>query len=355
MLLLRPMISYLKLKSMRRHLPFTILLITLARSADAQGPDSNYVQHISGYLNLRFTQSTELDRLTVTSGSSKIDLRPNASSVSKISLNYKFISIGFGFIPRFLPGNKDDRIKGKTSGKNFDLNFSFRHWVQSFNYHRTKGFYLDNTSDYQSGWSSGDPYLQFPDLYFTQYSGSTAYSFNSNFSVSAITAQTEKQLKTAGSFIPHLFYRFYQSDDRSPIPETGSFSRQRSNNGEILLGAGYFQNIVLPQQFCFTWGLVPGGGLVLTSFTTRSNEETITTRQTNGILRLDGRAGIGYNGSRWFAGLYGKISSSSLKQQRTTVINSETRLFFQLFAGYRLTAPKILRETVSKMESLIRH
>lgn len=338
---------------MRHILPLTTLLISLTTGAVAQRADSAYVEHIAGYLNLKFTQSTELDRLTVNSGSSRIDLRPNASSASRFSLQYKFISIGFGFIPKFLPGNNDEQIKGKTTGKAFDLNFTFRHWVQSLAYHRTKGFYLNNTRDYQPDWSSGDPYVQFPQLYFTQYSGSTAYSFNPRFSVNAITAQTERQLKTAGSFIPHLFYRLYQSDDRSPIPEGQSYSRQRSNNGEIIVGAGYFQNIVLPKHLYFTWGLVPGGGLVLTKFTTRSNDGEITTRQTNGILRFDGRAGLGYNGFRWFGGLYTRFSASTLKQQYTTVVNGESRIFLQLFVGCRLIAPKFLREGVSKIENLM--
>lgn len=70
---------------------------------------------------------------------------------------------------------------GKTRIRGFSAGFNFRHWQQSFSYNRTKGYYLENTAAYRTNWTPDQPYIQFPDLVFKQYQGTTAYNFNPGF------------------------------------------------------------------------------------------------------------------------------------------------------------------------------
>jgi hypothetical protein len=151
--------------------------------------------------------------------------------------NYRFISLSIRYIPKWLPGNDDEDLKGKTKGGGFGLNFTYSKWMQHLSYSKTKGFYLENTSEHRPGWEDGDPYVQFPDLEFKNFQGITAYKFNPGYSINAVAWQTERQVKSAGSFIPHFLYRYYISDNKA-APTPGGFT-QKSNNLELVLGAVY--------------------------------------------------------------------------------------------------------------------
>ena len=107
------------------------------------------------------------------------DLRPNISIANKISVNYKFISFSYGFVLPFIPGNDDDKIKGKTKAFAFGLGFSGNHIVQELHYLKIKGFYLNNSGDFDPTWEKDkDPYITLPDNKAVTYIGNTTYKFN---------------------------------------------------------------------------------------------------------------------------------------------------------------------------------
>ena len=299
---------------------------------------------MSQYITLRLTQSSEGEMFGVESDSSKILLYPNTKSSTRLAFSYKFISFSIKYSAKLLPGNDDDDIRGKTKSGGFGLGFTFRHWQQALSYTRTKGYYLENTRDYDPDWTSGQPYIQFPDLVYTNYEGTTAYNFNPKFSVSAIATQSERQVKSAGSFMPHAFYRYYITDDRSTI--TANHVTQKAKNFEFVLGAGYYYNFVVKSSFYIALGLSTAAGIVFTKFATRSIDETIYTKENNGIFRIDGRAGLGYNGPRFFSGAYLRISGSANEQGGTTLTTIYDRAIFQVFVGYRLNAPIWLQKNV---------
>ncbi|WP_315822686.1 DUF4421 family protein [Paraflavitalea speifideaquila] len=260
---------------------------------------SGKIEPMSEWLTLWLTQSTDVEKLAVKSPATEIRLSPNASTVTRIGVSYRFISAYITWVPRFLPGNNDDVERGKTKGAGLALAFNGRHWLQELSYSRTKGYYIENTDRFDPSWSPGKLYIQFPDLVFTQYQGSTAYNFNASFSVNALSTLSERQLKSAGSFIPQLLYRYYINDNKA-APAPGG-SNQKGTNLEILLGAGYFYNFVLQQRWYAALGMAPNAGYIFSRITTRyGNGTTGKGNQANFILRLDARAGIGYNGPRFF-------------------------------------------------------
>jgi hypothetical protein len=303
------------------------------------------------YIGLKLSHTSDVDELSVITNDNDIYLSPNASSFSQLFFNYRFISFSVRYIPKWLPGNDDNDIKGKTKGSGFGLNLNFDRWLQELSYSKTKGYYLENTADYDPSWNEGDPYVQFPNLQFLNFQGITAYKFNPNFSVNAVATQTERQIRSAGSFIPQLLYRYYIIDNKEDLQ--GNQSSQKSNNFEMVLGVGYYHTFVLKHDFYISLGATPGVGTVFTKLTTRFPDEDIYTNQKNAIFRVDGRAGIGYNGRRFFAGIYSKIAASSVEQQKTSVVNQDTRFVVQGFVGYRLNAPKWMRENVDKVGKII--
>lgn len=319
------------------------------RQSDSER-DSGRIEPMVGYITLKWILSTDIERLGVATDQLDIRLRPNANTINKLSFNYRFISFTLKFIPKFLPGNDDDNIKGKTKGGGFGLNLNFRHWLQEIGYNKVKGYYLDNTSDYVTGWKEGDPYIQFPQLVFWQVQGITSYNFNPGFSVNAVTTQSERQLKSAGSFIAHFLYRYYKVENQEAL--AAGATMQKSGNIELLLGAGYYYTFAFKDGFYISAGLAPGAGYILTKLTTRTTTDQIVSTQSNFVFRAQGQAGLGYNGHRFFAGLYSNGSIASFRQQNTTAINDETLIHFKLFAGYRLKAPAWLRDQADKLQKL---
>ncbi|MBV7530515.1 DUF4421 family protein [Chitinophaga sp. sic0106] len=333
-------------------LKYTLALLftlcgVIARSQHVKDSVGN-IAKMDEWLTVKLTQSTDVEKLAVITPASEIRLSPNAASVTRLGVSYRFISASYSFIPRFIPGNNDDAEKGRTKGGSFSAGINLRHWMQELSYSRVRGFYLENTADYRPDWTPGQPYIQFPDLVFTQFEGMTAYNFNPDFSANAILTQSERQLKSAGSFVPRLLYRYYINDDRS-TPTSNGYT-QKGKNFEILLGAGYYYNFIFRERFYAAAGLAPGAGYIFSRITNRhAGGATTTGSQENFIFRLDGLVSVGYNGPRLFAGAYTRIIESAFRQQRSNVITEDDRVMFQVVLGYRFKAPRLLKSGVDKM------
>ena len=302
------------------------------------------------YINLKFDIDSNNERFELNNNTFDYDIRPNVSSVSRLSLNYKFLSFSYSYIPKFIPGNNDDDLKGKTKGKSFGLNLNFNQWVQELKYGHVKGFYIENSGDFENPWIEGTtPYIQFPDLEVTSFSGSTSYKFNSNFSLKAISTQTEIQLKSAGSFIPGLLYSFYIIDNKS----SSQSSSQRSETYEILTNFGYYYTFVLNKNWYASAGISPSIGFSYTDLLTRLPQEYVYTHYSSAVYRINGKGGMGYNPERFFAGF--EISAfRSFKDDTSPAVKlTTTNNAFQVFLGYRFKAPAKVKEFVKKIETKI--
>jgi hypothetical protein len=312
------------------------------------GTASPKIEPMRELMTVQFTQSSDVEKLAVFSDGNDIRLSPNAATGSRLGFAYRFVSFGFRFVPRFIPGNNDNDKKGKTRSGGFSVAFNGNHWQQELSYNRTRGYYLENTRDFNSSWQDGDPYLQIPDLVFTQYQGATAYKFNKDFSINAIVSQSERQLESAGTFIPQLSYRYYITDDRTPLTPTSS--SQKAKNLEILAGAGYYYNFVWKSSFYLAGGITPSAGVLITRVAIRSRNDDELFSQQNFVLRADGRIGVGYNGKRFFTGVYARYQRSRFRQQGTQVKTGDDRVMMHLSVGFRMKAPDVLRNAVDRLQ-----
>lgn len=334
---------------------FLLLLMSCCACAQGQVVDSmpsirQRVQKFDSFIVVKLTQSTDVEKLAVLTNTRDIRLSPNAVSITGLSLSYRYIYIGVSTVLKFLPGNNDDAKKGKTRNAGLVFSLNGKHWYNEFSWSRTRGYYLENTKDFNPNWTPGQPFAQFPQLVLTQYQGVTAYKFNNQYSLSAITFQTERQLRSAGSFIPQLRYRYYINDDQStPLPN--GFT-QKGHNLEIIAGAGYHYTFVGRERFYLSLGLTPGIGYLYARIITRNATQTAKGDQHDLVWRLDARAGAGYNGYRFFAGFYTNLAASSFNQQHSSVNTENNRTAYQLFMGYRLRAPRRIAAFVQKPLSL---
>ena len=304
-----------------------------------------WIEKMSDKIAMDISLNDKYEIFEVKTPTNKFILYPNAPLKLRMKFNYRFISFAFQFAPDFIPGNGDEDIKGKTKAFGVETSLIFNHWFLDVAYSQVRGFYLENTEEYIP-WVDGDPYIQFPDLNYYGFAISSGYIGNSNFSLRSLASQTERQLKSAGTFIPVFNFRYYIMDDQSAGTTT-----QKSNNIEGGIGPGYAYTFVIKEKFYMSLGLLGSMGYLNTKLTTRQPTGDLITNQDNLIFRWDGKSGIGYNGHRFYSGIYANVSGTRYNQENTTAVNIDTRVFYHLFVGVRIKAPDYVAKQLDKIEA----
>jgi len=309
----------------------------------------DFIENLNQQVNIKLDVDSDYERFDQKGSNFEYDIRPNIALKSKLSFSYKFISFGITYLPKFIPGNNDDEQKGKTKVFGIGLNLNLKHWIQDLKYSDVKGFYLYNSGDFNLNIDS--KYLLLPDFNVKSFQGSTSYKFNPNFSLKAISTQTEIQLKSAGSFIPGIIYSYYSIDNKSDSYEQQS--SQKSNSLEVLVTAGYYHNFVLNKNWFFAVGLSPSVGINYTDLLTRFPDENVNTSYSNGVFRVNGKSGLGYNSERFFGGAEISGYKSFRNENNSTVTIATTGVAYQIFIGYRFRAPKFLKNITETVENKI--
>lgn len=300
--------------------------------------EDGYIEKFENKLGVKLALTNDLEGFEVDAGNNRFEILPNTSTLTSIKLIYKSMSLRLvKFYPDLFGDDSDNVEKGETSNWSMGGNLNFKNWLNYLEYTKTKGYYLKNTGDFDPNWVAGDPYIQFPDLEYRGFHGTTGYKLNPKLSFFAFTLQTERQLKSAGSFIPRVYYRFFTIEDKTPI--TATSTSQKSNMTELLMGIGYYHTFVY-NNFYFTAGLTPSIGKNYTKITIRSTNPDVESKQNSTLFRMDGSAALGYNGDRFFYGFETKYNASSYNQGNTTASIGNARFFYQLFLGYRFKMPK---------------
>lgn len=310
--------------------------------------ENGWIEKMTDRLAIDLSFNNSFKTFQVETSTNKILLYPNTPTNLRLNINYDFISFGVQFSPDFLPGNGDNDLRGETKSFQLGTTLVFKHWFSEIEYSNIKGYYLKNTDDYNRNWTSRDPFIQFPDLSYKGISLSGGYNFNSKFSLRSLTTQTERQLKSVGSFMPIINLDYYVINDKSNGTNT-----QKSNNIDLNIGPGYAYTFVFNERIYVSLGVFGTVGYVNTKLTTRTPSGNFVSNQDNFMLRGEAKTGIGYNGSRFYSGLFARVSASEYRQENTTAINTETRVFYHLFLGMRFDAPKFLKKGVEKMKDKI--
>ena len=304
---------------------------------------------MDNYLGVKASMSNATETFNlITPNGPNIELYPNTATYSRFAFNYRFISGGFGIAPAFLPGNGDEDLKGKTKEFALGIELIFRHFFQTMGYSGVRGYYLNNTKDYDPSWKKGDPYIQFPDLKYSGFEGSSGYSFNPRFSLRALSTQTDRQLKSAGSFMILSKYRYYIMNDKSDA--TPTHTTQRSDNIEINLGVGYNYVFVIRTHFYISLGLTPYIGYLHSHIKTDYYTNIDSGNQNNRILGWNSRLAIGYNGRSFFTGFNLNAGAESYHQQNTPVYNDGAQIKYQIFIGFRFNPFRLMQEQVDFMQ-----
>jgi hypothetical protein len=334
-----------------RNLLFALLLLfavntrTAAQAhADTSEPYKISAKHL---INLKLDFHSNNEWFEVTQPGPDFDIRPNVAVSNKLSFNYKFLSVGYSYVPKIYPGNNDDELKGNTRASGLSFSFSFDKWLHDVRLGKIQGLYLHNTADHVPGFMEGQtPYAQLPNLKIASFRGASRYKFNPNYSLKAVRSQTEIQLKSAGSVLAGLVYSYY--DIRNQSPDTSLIISQKSQSVEIAATAGYYYTLVINKHWYGALGVTPGWGINYAYAETNVNNETIPSENALGVVRLTVGLGVGYNAEHLFFGGEVEAYKTSRRVNDSLIALATYNAYVQVFVGYRFHAPKEVDEAVKK-------
>jgi hypothetical protein len=255
----------------------------------------------------------------------KYNLKPNTTEYLGFSVLFRSIELDFGFLPSFLKENKDN-----SDSKLFNLNLRMflGQWMQTIDLYSQKGFFVE----------VGNQEIPFEDITTFKIGGSTSYIFNPNFSFRAIGFQNEWQKKSAGSFIPRLYYYYttFKIEDIGTTDNATSF--------HLAIAPSYHYNFVYNKHFILGLG---------TSFGLGYNNNNLNERTVNSVLlEFGGRAVLGYNSETFFAGINSSFNFFEHKSDRSVRVD-DTLTFVEFYLGYRFKAPKSFIRTADKVNKAL--
>ena len=281
---------------------------------------------------------------------SRYKIRSGNKTKLNAGINYRWLAFSLTFAPNLFNGNVDNNIKGETKSFGFGFTSNFHHVIQKINYSRVKGYYLDNTNAFDPTWKAGDPYIHLPGLIFRSFSGQTAYKFNDNFSFNAINSQTERQVKSAGTFLPSVSYQHYVVKDPTPLP--GQTSSQKSKTLEVIFSPGYYYTFVTPSNLYASAGINPGIGFSRTKLLTAGSSGEARNIYNRTVYQVESILTFGYDSRRFFTGIQIKTGAYGYSHSDADYAILQHRGAGSFFIGYRFNTPKKLTAAMDKAQKL---
>jgi len=307
--------------------------------------DSTYIKSFPDKVSVRINIDTQEDLFSIYNAddNSQLTLQSNNSLRLFVSLDYKFIGGSVGFAPQFFSDNTDTYLKGKSSYTNYKFRFFLGKWVQGFEFSKVRGFYVENSQDYIANWTENkDPYIQFPDLKYLTIGANTSYVFNSKFSFRNVLFQSEWQQKSAGSFVPTLYYDYNRT---SLSLETIKIAEDFFN---FRLALGYYYTLVVKKKGFISAYVAPAYGVRFSKNTNTTQNETTKSNDTYNTQYLDGGLQLGYSSDHFILGTNFNFSANAYKEEGSKTI-SQGKSYLLFYIGYRFTPPKPVAGFVDKI------
>ncbi|MER3319085.1 MAG: DUF4421 family protein [Allomuricauda sp.] len=266
----------------------------------------------------------------------RLHLKPNNRYRLFLSLDYEFIGVSVGLVPKFLGANSDENLKGESSFTDYQFRFFLGRWVQGLNYSKVSGYYVRNTKDFAPNWIEGsNPYIQFNNLFSKVYGMSTSYVFNPNFSYRNIVYQNEWQKKSSGSLIGSLYYDYNIFD----LNEVDVINREKFFN--VRLAPTYYYTFVLHDNWFLSANLSPSLGLRFSKTESGVEDNLRIENNTYVTRRLGGGINLGYSSKKIIYGLNVNFSADWYNEDDVSTTEND-QFYGILYFGYRFDPPKAL-------------
>jgi len=248
----------------------------------------------------------------------------------KFTANYKFLGLSLGISPSNGLGNN------KSKFRNIQLRLFPNQWFQTIEYKRVQGFFQDQIPNSAT-------VDQFPHLKTTNWTGSTAYVFNKDFSLKHLVALNEWQQTSAGSFIPTLNYGFNRLSD---FVEDGKYIQ---NNFDIAITPNYFYTWIIRDHWFVSGNIAPSLGVRF------SKEKTsdIETKDSFLTTSLNFNLQFGYTNDVISAGAKFSFDTNDTREESITRNFVNDKSYASLYFGYRFEPPNFIRKTADWIEDKV--
>lgn len=305
---------------------------------------NSYFAKMNNTLNLRLDLDNDVRSFEYQAVDENYSIEPNTNLRLGVAVNFRFISLKIGFSPKFLRADDAD-LKGKTDVFKLELNMFIKDVMQNFDFNKVKGYYVNDLEDPNLlGFASDEEYIILPDLKTLSITGTTWYRFNENYSFKAIKNQNEVQTKSTGSFIPSLYYGYFEITDETTPQDIKSFF--------TILNAGYYHTFVFGKNWYSNLGLSAGLGGEFNKLITRTEdgEPPINSYHNNIAASISTQIGLGFNSKRFYGGT--TLNGAATNRNEESIIKFDSvRGYFKIYVGYRFDAPKSFERGMDWIES----
>lgn len=235
-----------------------------------------------------------------------------------------------------IPGSffRDPEKYGEPDIKSFHLNLNAKRLVAGIDYQYLEGFYLSNTSNLPSSSTSGPGLM--PSLSVERANFNATWIFRPDkLSYRSVITHADQQLKSAGSFIFNFdinYLKLSGDDFLVPEPLRNDFQSparlRKANFKGVAIMPGYSHTFV-HKGFYLNLGLAAGPQLWYSDYLTLEGEGN----QWKLRGKADLRGGLGYDGGKFFSGVYFILSRNNYNAGGLDIINDSSLI--RLSAGHR--------------------
>ncbi|MDD2564442.1 MAG: DUF4421 family protein, partial [Salinivirgaceae bacterium] len=283
-----------------------------------------------------------------------LNYEPNGRSALGFEGSYKWLSAGFSF--KLPIADKSVQKYGHTESFDLQFNFNLRRVVIDLYFQVYSGFYLSNMDDYFNSWNFENHYPK-TDLSVLNLGIMANYVYNyKKFSYKAALNLTERQNKSAGSFITGGYFFLNQMHSDSTIVPSfaapyfqGILGLQKIGTVNIGFLCGYTFTFVLNDNFFINLGLTPGFGLYSINAIDRADYPI--NFDVHSAIILQTRFSFIYQKERFFMaliGVYGTQTSLGKSDYSVSFGHGHTKFS----VGYRFDFPdRILKYRKNKLKN----
>jgi hypothetical protein len=318
--------------------------------------NSNFIQDFSNQLNIKFDVTNDRVSYFIPFESRQAEVRSNLNISYGLVFSYKFLSVRLGFRPKLSEAELEN--KGKTDRFRIRIKFLLDNWIHRLEYNYTRGFYIENTNEFENDITNSNFKVQFPYLRTNILSGSSNYKFNNNYSMKAIESNTEVQLKSTGTFLAGFNYAFYFVNGTEKIKLENQELVQRASYNEFsgfspVFFIGYRYTFVFHKYWYTNAYVDPGVGIDFYQNKFYNQTGSYDEIKTNVFFQVKSGISTGYNGRKiYFGGAY-KYNFNSDKVENNTLGLQPIKNSFHLFFGYRFKAPKQVTKPIEYIEKKV--
>ena len=312
-----------------------------------QKVDTNYITNFRDLLNAKLFAVVRNNKFSVTDNTTDASVEYGINSKLNMGVSFSFKGIGFD-LEYSPPGiNVDDDKYGKTTTFGIGTSSNGRKFMYEAFYRQSQGF--RTSEQYKLENDTAFDYVRRSDIRNYNAGLSLTYVFNNKrYSSAAPYSLTQKQRKSAGSFLLGTYVQLYGlSADTVIYPDTMSrvfrHELQFDNASSIMFGisCGYAYTLVFGKNWFINVTTIPGISVQEFYTINAFDRESYNTYSLG--LSLQSRFSIGYNRKSYFIGISYISNNFLIDDHNQASINYKYNVF-KFYYGHRFDLRKMLKK-----------